>query len=213
MSVWGSLSIPWQAALTEAWNAYCHGSLPIGAVIVSGEEIIARGRNRIGERHNIVSMISGNSLAHAEINALMQLPDDLEGSDAILYTTLEPCPMCAGAIRVSHVPTTFYAARDAWGGSSQMFQLHPYMTRDNIRVLPAGVKTLEEISVALLLQSYLEIGAGVSQLSKFETVLPNAVKSARAVFEDQLISGLRQAKASTETVVNKLAARLELNNF
>ena len=88
-----------------------------------------------------------------------------------------------------------------------MFQLHPYMTRDNIRVLPAGIKTLEEISVALLLQSYLEIGAGVSQLSKFETVLPNAVKSAQAVFEDQLISGLRQANAFTETVVNELAAR------
>ena len=177
------------------------------------EEIIARGRNRIAERHNLVSMISGNSLAHTEINALMQLPDDLEGSDAILYTTMEPCPMCAGAIRVSHVSTTFYAARDAWGGSVQMFQLHPYMTRDNIRVLPAGIKTLEQISVALLLQSYLEIGAGVSQLSKFETVLPKAVRSARAVFEDQLISGLGQAKASTETVVNKLAARLELNNF
>ena len=94
-----------------------------------------------------------------------------------------------------------------------MFQLHPYMTRDNIRVLPAGIKTLEQISVALLLQSYLEIGTGVSQLSKFETVLPKAVRSARAVFEDQLISGLGQAKASTETVVNKLTARLELNNF
>jgi len=94
-----------------------------------------------------------------------------------------------------------------------MFQLHPHMTRDNIQVLPTGIKTLEEISVALLLQSYLEIGAGVSQLSKFETVLPNAVRSARAVFEDQLISGLRQAKASTETVFNELAVRLELNNF
>jgi len=86
-------------------------------VIVRREEIIARGRNRIAERHNLVSMISGNSMVHAEINALMQLPDDLEGSDAILYTTMEPCPMRAGAIRVSHVPTTFYAARDAWGGS------------------------------------------------------------------------------------------------
>ena len=66
---------------------------------------------------------------------------------------------------------------------------------------------------SLAFQSYLEIGAGVSQLSKFETVLPNAVKSARAVFEDQLISGSRQAKASAETVVNELAARLELNDF
>lgn len=61
----------------------------------------------------------------------------------------------------------------------------------------------------LLLQSYLEIGAGVSQLAKFETVLPNAVRLARAAFEDRLISGLRQAEASAETIVNELAARLE----
>ena len=93
-----------------------------------------------------------------------------------------------------------------------MFQLHPYMTRDNIRVLPAGIKTLEEISVALLLQSYLEIDAGVSQLAKFETVLPNAVRLARAAFEDRLISGLRQAEASAETIVDELAARLKLKN-
>ena len=210
--MWDSLAFPWQAALEQAWTAYLHGSLPIGAVIVRGNQIIARGRNRIGERHDIVGMISGNSLAHAEVNALMQLPGDLEGSDAILYTTMEPCPMCAGAIRVVHVPTTIYAARDAWGGSSQMFQLHPYMTRDNIRVLPAGIKTLEEISVALLLQSYLEIDAGVSQLAKFETVLPNAVRLARAAFEDRLISGLRQAEASAETIVDELAARLKLKN-
>ncbi len=208
MSFWNGLTIPWQVTLAEAWSAYCHGSLPIGAVIMRGDQIIARGRNRIGERHNIVGMISGNSLAHAEINALMQLPGDLEGSDAILYTTMEPCPMCAGAIRVAHVPTTIYAARDAWGGSAQMFGLHPYMSRDNIRVQHAEIKTLEEISVVMLLQSYLEIGAGVSQLSKFETVLPNAVQIARAVFQTRLLEQWRKARAEVGEVVNGLAQRI-----
>lgn len=212
MSFWDDLPIPWQAALTEAWSAYRHGSWPIGAVVVQADQIVSRGRSRSAEPHNLLGMISGNSLAHAEMNALMQLPGDLEGSDAILYTTLEPCPMCAGAIRVTHVPTTFYAARDAWGGSAQLFGLHPYMTRDSIRVLPADIKTLEEISVVLLLQSYLEQGAGLSQLATFETLLPNAVRLARAAFEDQLISGLGRGEASTETVVNELASRLELNN-
>jgi tRNA(adenine34) deaminase len=208
VSAWDTLAIPWQAALEQAWTAYLHGSLPIGAVIVRGEEVVARGRNRIGERHNLISMISGNSLAHAEMNALMQLPDDLEGSDAILYSTMEPCPMCAGAIRVAHVPTTIYAARDAWGGSSQMFQLHPYMTRENIRVQHAGIKTLEEISVVLLLQSYLEIGAGVSQLSKFETILPNAVQLARDVFKTRQLEQWRKARAEVREVVGGLAQRL-----
>ena len=200
--------MPWQAALEEAWTAYRHGSLPIGAVIVRGNEIIARGRNRIGERHDTVGMISGNSLAHAEMNALMQLPDDLEASDTILYSTMEPCPMCAGAIRVFHVPTTIYAARDAWGGSAQLFGLHPYMTRDNIRVQHAGIKTLEEVSVVLLLQSYLEIGAGVSQLAKFETVLPNAVQISRDVFQTRQLEQWREARAEVSEIINGLAQRV-----
>ena len=120
MSYWDTLAKPWQAALEGAWTAYLHGSLPIGAVIVRGDEIVARGRNRIGEAFEISGFIGGTQISHAELNALVQLPNDAPTRDLELYTTMEPCPMCAGAIAMASLKTVHFAARDAWAGSTHL---------------------------------------------------------------------------------------------
>ena len=113
MSYWDNLANPWQAALEEAWTAYLHGSLPNGAVIVRGDQIIARGRNRICENHEIKGFIGGTQISHAELNALVQLPNDADTQDLELYTTIEPCPMCAGAIAMASLKTVHFAVHDA----------------------------------------------------------------------------------------------------
>ncbi len=86
--------------------------MPIGCVIVQDGEIVGRGRNR--------RELGKNALAHAEIEAIADACKTLGGWrlwQATLYVTLEPCPMCAGAIINARIPRVVFGARDAKAGS------------------------------------------------------------------------------------------------
>ena len=104
------------AAIAEARAAELAGEVPIGAVVVYQDQIIARGQNRVLRDHD--------PTAHAEIVALRQaarhfanyrLPQDAAG--CTLYVTLEPCAMCAGAILHARVARLVYAAPDPKAGA------------------------------------------------------------------------------------------------
>jgi tRNA(adenine34) deaminase len=100
-------------ALREAERALEHDDVPIGAVIVHDGEVIATGRN---ERE-----LRGDPTAHAELLAVREASAKL-GTwrllDTVLYVTLEPCPMCAGAIVLGRVPRVVYGADDAKAGAA-----------------------------------------------------------------------------------------------
>ena|SRR5690349_7602411 len=96
-----------QEALVEARAAYALGEVPVGAVLVLGDEIIARAHNLV-ERHR-------DATQHAEILCLQQAAQHLDNwrlNQATLYCTLEPCPMCAGAMIHSRLHTLVWGARD-----------------------------------------------------------------------------------------------------
>jgi tRNA(adenine34) deaminase len=99
------------AALEEAKKAEMIGEVPIGAVVVRDERIIARGYNLKETRQD--------PLAHAEMIVIQQAADRL-GSwrlhDCILYVTLEPCPMCAGAILQARIQQVVYGTADPKAG-------------------------------------------------------------------------------------------------
>lgn len=99
-------------ALTEAEKAARLGEVPVGAVVVKGDEIVGRGYNkREGDK---------NALAHAELEAINEACQRLGGWRLFmcdLYVTLEPCPMCAGAIINSRIKTVYFGARDEKSGS------------------------------------------------------------------------------------------------
>ena len=100
-------------ALREADRAAEHGDVPVGAVIVLDGEVIATGRN---ERE-----LRGDPTAHAEIIALREASEKIGGwrlLDTILYVTLEPCAMCAGAIVLARVPRVVYATTDPKAGAA-----------------------------------------------------------------------------------------------
>lgn len=99
-------------ALQLAQQAADEGEVPVGAVIVKEDTIIGRGRNR---RETI-----GNALAHAEIEAINEACQTLGGwqlVDCTLYVTLEPCPMCAGAIINARIPRVVQGACNIKAGS------------------------------------------------------------------------------------------------
>lgn len=99
-------------ALALAQEAAQEGEVPVGCVIVRNGQVVGRGRNR-REREK-------SALAHAELEAIAQACQKLGGWrlwDCTLYVTLEPCPMCAGAIVNARIPRVVYGARDAKAGS------------------------------------------------------------------------------------------------
>jgi len=100
-------------ALTEAQAAYRQGDVPVGAVAVRGGRVIGRGHN--------CKEAWGDPTAHAEILALRQAAEEVGSRylvDVTLYSTMEPCPMCAGALVLARVPLLVYAVDDPKAGAA-----------------------------------------------------------------------------------------------
>lgn len=130
-------------ALKLAQEAADEGEVPIGCVIVQDGRIVGRGRNR--------RELGKNALAHAEIEAIADACKTLGGWrlwQATLYVTLEPCPMCAGAIINARIPRVVFGAHDGKAGSVgsivDLFSL-PYNHKPEVR---SGI--LEEDCSAIL---------------------------------------------------------------
>ena len=101
-----------EAALALAREAFAEGEVPVGCVIVRNGTIVGRGRNR--------RETEKTALGHGEIEAIADACRKLGGWrlwDCTLYVTLEPCPMCAGAIINARIPRVVYGASDAKAGS------------------------------------------------------------------------------------------------
>lgn len=112
-------------ALQEAHKAFDKGEVPVGAVVVSNQRIIARA-------HNLTEMLT-DVTAHAEMQAITAAANVMGGkylTDCTLYVTVEPCPMCAGALRWAQISRVVYGAPDEKRGYSCISSrlLHPKTT-------------------------------------------------------------------------------------
>lgn len=111
-------------ALQEAEMAFERGEIPVGAVIVVGDKIIARS-------HNLTELLN-DVTAHAEMQAITAAANFLGGkylTGCTLYVTLEPCQMCAGALYWSQLSKIVFGATDEHRGFEKMgTQLHPKTT-------------------------------------------------------------------------------------
>ncbi len=109
-------------ALKEAQKAFDRDEVPVGAVIVSNKKIIARA-------HNLTETLN-DVTAHAEMQAFTSAANQLGGKylkDCILYVTLEPCLMCAGAAAWTQIPNIVFGASDPKKGYSKVSKsvMHP----------------------------------------------------------------------------------------
>ena len=106
-------TVAMRAALAEAEEAASAGEIPVGAIVVSGGKVIARGQNR--------SIRDCDPSAHAEVVALREAclaQANYRLADATLYVTLEPCAMCLGAIMQARVSRVVFGAYDPKAGAA-----------------------------------------------------------------------------------------------
>ena len=141
-----------QQALALAQDAAADGEVPVGCVIVRNDEIVGRGRNR--------RETAKTALGHAEVEAIADACRNLGGWrlwECTMYVTLEPCPMCAGAIINARIPRVVVGAKDSKCGAcgsvcdlfSMEFNHHPavefgLMELQSQQLLTQFFKTLRE---------------------------------------------------------------------
>ncbi len=112
-------------ALAQAHEAYAADEVPIGAVVVCGDRVIARAHNLTEHLHDVT--------AHAEMQAITAAADAIGGkylSDCTIYVTVEPCVMCAGALAWAHIGRLVYGTPDSKRGYTTVGShlLHPRTT-------------------------------------------------------------------------------------
>lgn len=130
------LTHEWFSCLELVVDGIIAGSLGISAIVTTSDgEVISRGRNQLFDNHSSVNVVRMSSVAHAEINALANLPHQYQRDKSLrLYTTVEPCPMCLGAIAMSTIRHVYIGSRDNWASCTDLLTTHAYLKRKNIQM-------------------------------------------------------------------------------
>lgn len=131
-------------ALDQAQQAFEEGEVPVGALVLHGERVVA-------EAHNQREALK-DPTAHAEMIAITQAAEGLGTwrlSECILYVTLEPCPMCAGAIVQARIPRVIYGTTDPKAGACHTLYQITSDPRLNHRATVLGGVLKEECRAVL----------------------------------------------------------------
>ncbi len=214
--MWNDLSPVWHSCLEEAWQAYCAGTVPIGAVITGPQgEIIARGRNHIFDDLAAPGQVSRNQLAHAELNALLQFRRDLiNAHECAIFTTMEPCPLCMGAIYMSGIRTIHFAARDTYAGSTNLLGTTPYL-----RVKPIGIfrpqnPVLEAVLISIITEFDLRRYSNHDHrdqspvIKAWENTVPKGVQLGKKLLQNQTLQDFCSKQVPVQNVMDYLAGLL-----
>lgn len=201
--MWNDISEAWQTAFSAGWESFKNGSVPIGAVICNeNDEMICMGRNKANEITN------GNAkIAHAETDCLLQLDThkypDLQSY--ILYTCMEPCPMCMGTIVMSNFRNLRIAAKDGYCGAVHYCGEDSYIKSKNVN----AVFELGDLQfVQLTMQTYFELqkndGAANSVIEHFAADCPHAVNIAKILYKDRILDTYAKKNANFGEVFDSI---------
>ena len=203
------LELPMRHALELAWASARAGSLGIGAVVTDRQDnIVASGRNRLAEHEPADDVLAGSSLAHAELNALAKLRWGAHGNDHLtLWTTLEPCLQCSGAIRMAPIAEVHVLAPDPlFRNMDRMRDINEFVasqwpTYNEYEANPFAV-------FALLLQTHALAFWGVDNPA-WSAALPRITALARELAASGALIALAAEGATLDDVLNTLWTELE----
>ena len=202
----GGLAAPMEQALELAWTSFCAGSLGIGAVITRHGEVLATGRNRLGETDPGDDVLAGTTLAHAEMNALAKVRVGTPSAGLELWTTLQPCLQCLGAIRLSPVRRVHVLAPDPlFRGVEGARHLTEFIGRDWPDIFELAA---DEWSVfSLLLHTHVALFWGIEVHGWCEALPSIAALAGELIAGGDLIDLARDGAplvAATEVVGDRL---------
>ena len=109
-------------AVEEARKGLAEGGIPIGSVLVRGDRVVGAGHNR--------RVQEGNAMAHAEIDCLVRAGRQTTYRDTVLYSTLMPCYLCAGAVVQFGVPRVVVGESETFPGARAFMESHGVVVRD-----------------------------------------------------------------------------------
>ncbi len=209
-AAWESLSDPWRGAFDQAWRSWAEGNLGIGAVLVDPDTgvTVARGRNQINVGGDEALPLNGNFMAHAEMNAFARMaPFRADGLH--LFTTLEPCFMCAATSIFLHVAHVHYAVADEFfDGMHDLWQAHPYPRRhvpERTGPLPTPLAAFARI---LPLSTQIRNGPAESVLAAATEAWADVVAVAREVAVDGTLEAVDADGGSVADALGALWPRL-----
>jgi len=149
------MTAAWERALALGWESFCSGSQPIGAVVTDERDhVVAEARSRRHDRAAPPGQLAGTRVAHAELNALAQLPTNAYYSRHTLWATVEPCCLCMGAAVQTGVGTVTFAWRDHYAGATAMVVDNPQMRLKGITVVGEPDPAVRWLAGVLLASSY-----------------------------------------------------------
>jgi tRNA(adenine34) deaminase len=200
---WARLATPWRESFQLAWEAFNAETVPVGAVVVDrAGAVVAHGRNRIFEREAPPGQLGGTRIAHAEVNALAQLPAGQRYDEYTLFTTVEPCVLCVGAASIATIRRIEYAAPDIYsGGRSLVTAALGIPRRLDVEIAGPIGGPLESFAEALHLAFFLgRVSERHGLRATYEQKRPDLVPLAQALLELRMLP-LGTALASVPTTL------------
>jgi tRNA(adenine34) deaminase len=137
-------------ALEEAREAFREGEVPVGCVVVHGNEVVGRGRNRVEE--------SGDPFAHAELIALKDSLNSIHRNsmrECAVYVTVEPCLMCFGSLIAARIPKVVYGVKEPKTGVCESVLSLPADPALRPRIIAFG--GVEEAACKELMQTFFRM--------------------------------------------------------
>jgi tRNA(adenine34) deaminase len=198
-----------QVAFGTAWETFKAGSTPIGACILNEiGDVVAIGRNQIHAYGD--GTISFHQLAHAEANAVLKVSEETTPNlhpnirQYSLYTTMEPCPFCFGAIVMGSIRKVKFAARDGIAGATALNKAIDYIKSKNIFV-EGPFNELELVQIAI--QTCFEISKRRNAervITRWSAYCPKGVEIGRHLYEHDILNELVKQEADVSIVYDSI---------
>lgn len=194
--MWSDLEYGFKIAFDNAWEAYRNNSIPIGVVILNDINIImSTGKNQIHSEGD--GILKFHQLAHAEANAILNLSEITDESikkdirTFTLYSTMEPCPFCFGAIVMGSIRNLKFASRDSWAGATALNNSINYIKNKKISV-HGPYEEAEIVQIAMQTCFELETGRHSDVLLKsWSNFCAKGVQIGEVLFKESVLKNMR----------------------
>lgn len=204
---------PWLSAFELAWEAFLAGTTPIGAVVTSADgTLVSEGRGRRLNKATVPGQLSNTRIAHAEVNALAQLPVDGAYSDHTLWATVEPCCLCMGGVIQTGIGAVAFAQTDPYAGAtSSMSVANPQFERRSLVIEGPAGGVVGVLSDLLLIRHYRLVRANRLPfvLAPLEADRPQVLGLATDPQVSQAFVSAERSVDSVETLVERLSPSIQ----